>query len=66
MLKMWEIESGKLSPELIGGLVVSQSRLFGCIEGAEPETGSVLGESDLRDPLAPVSLSNTSVEFSWF
>lgn len=63
MLEMREIEPGKLSPEFIGGLIVCQSSLLGCIESAEPEAGSVLGESDLGDPFAPMSLSYSSVEF---
>ena len=63
MLEMREIEPGKISPELIGCLIVSQSRLFGGIEGAEPEAGSVLWESDLSNPFAPMPLSHSSVEF---
>lgn len=63
MLEIREIEPGKISPELIGCLIVSQSRFFGGIESAEPEAGSVLGESDLSNPFAPMSLSHSSVEF---
>lgn len=57
-----EIEPGEVSSELVGGLVVGQGCFLGRIEGAEPEAGSVLGESDLGDPFAPVALAHSSVE----
>lgn len=63
MLEMRKVEPGKFSSKLISGLIVSQSRFFGRIERAEPEAGSVLGESDLSHPFAPMSLSDSSVEF---
>uniref|UniRef100_A0A6N2LUG4 Uncharacterized protein n=1 Tax=Salix viminalis TaxID=40686 RepID=A0A6N2LUG4_SALVM len=63
---MREVKPCKVASEFISCVVISQSRLFSCVEGAEPETGSVLGQTDLSDPLAPVPLPYSSVRASWW
>lgn len=61
-----EVEPGEVAAELVGGPVVGQGGLFGGVEGAEPEPSTVLGETDLRHPFAPMSLPYSSVELGGF
>lgn len=61
-----EIEACEFTPELIRCVVISQ-RCFLCgFECAEPETGTVLREPYLSDPLPPMPLSHPAVELRGF
>ncbi|KAG6544411.1 hypothetical protein Mapa_014245 [Marchantia paleacea] len=57
-----EIEPRILSPQLVSRLIVCEGGLLCGVEGSEPQTSAVAGQSNLRDPLTPVSLPDTSVQ----
>lgn len=61
-----EVEPGEIAAELVGGSVVGQGGLFGGVEGAEPKPGTVLRETDLGDPFAPMTLPHSSIELGGF
>lgn len=56
-----EVEPGKVTSELVSGLVVSEGGFFGGVEGTEPKARAVLGESDFGDPFSPMTLPDASV-----
>lgn len=60
--EMGEVQPCKIAPQLERRLVVGESRLLSGVEGAKPESGPVLGQTDLSDPFAPVALPHSSVE----
>ncbi|PRQ21996.1 hypothetical protein RchiOBHm_Chr6g0245411 [Rosa chinensis] len=61
VLEVGEVEARVLATELVGGG-------FGDVVGAEQDSHSVLGESDLGDPFAPMPLPHSSVQllFGWW
>lgn len=63
VLEVWEIQPCEFASELISGLVVSHGGFLGCVEGSEPEPCSVFRESNFSNPLAPMPLPYSSVEF---
>lgn len=66
VLKVREIEACEFTAKLVSRVIVCQSCFLCGVEGSQPEAGSVLGESDFRHPLPPVSLPNTAVKLCGF
>lgn len=66
MPKVWEIEPGKLSSELIRRLVVGKRGFLRSVESAQPEPGPVLGQPNLCNPFPPMPLSHPSIELRGF
>ena len=62
MSEVGEVEPCEVASELVGGLVVRQGGFLGGVKGSQPEPCTVLGESDLGNPLTPVPLPHTSVK----
>lgn len=59
-----EVELGSVSSETQGGFVVSSSRCFCGVEGAQPDSSGLVGVSNLSRPFAPWPLSHSPVSSS--
>nr|GMC56429.1 FCS-Like Zinc finger 6-like [Ipomoea batatas] len=55
-----KVEPSRIASELIRRLVVSQRRLLSRIKRPQPESGPVLGQTDLSHPFPPVALPHPS------
>lgn len=61
-----EVELGFVAAESEGGLIVGSGSVLGCVEGAQPNTGSLVRVPDLGCPFAPWPLPHTSIPSCWW